>query len=119
VTFVPSFLAVFLGAPFMERLRGSRPLAGALSAVTAAVVGVILNLAVWFALHTLFAEVRSVEWGVFTVDVPTLASVRWALVLLAAVAIVALLRLRVGLAWLLLGAALAGLGFSALGWTGA
>jgi chromate transporter len=117
VTFVPSFLAVFLGAPFMERLRGSRPLAGALSAVTAAIVGVILNLAVWFALHTLFAEVRAVEWGPFALDVPNPMTARWPLVLLSAVAVVALLRLRVGLAWLLLGAALAGLALSALGAT--
>ncbi|MCC6981752.1 MAG: chromate efflux transporter [Bauldia sp.] len=116
VTFVPSFLAVFLGAPFMERLRGSRPLAGALSAVSAAIVGVILNLAVWFALHTLFAEVRAVAWGPFALDLPTFASIRWPLVLLSAVAIFALLRLRVGMARLLLGAALAGLALWALGW---
>ena len=57
VTFAPSFLWIFLGAPYVEALRGNRALSGALSAITAAVVGVILNLAVWFALHTLFAEV--------------------------------------------------------------
>jgi chromate transporter len=115
VTFVPSFLAVFLGAPFMERLRGSRPLAGALSAVSAAIVGVILNLAVWFALHTLFAEVDTVTAGPFTLDVPNLSTARWPLVLLSAVAILALLRLRVGMAWLLVAAALVGLALSALG----
>lgn len=58
VTFVPCFLWIFLGAPYAEWLHGRRALAGALSAITAAVVGVILNLAVWFSLHTLFAEVR-------------------------------------------------------------
>ncbi|RYB97029.1 chromate efflux transporter [Ciceribacter ferrooxidans] len=57
-TFVPSFIWIFAGAPYIERLRGNRLLTGALSAITAAVVGVILNLAVWFALHVLFTEVR-------------------------------------------------------------
>ncbi|NKN38572.1 chromate efflux transporter [Agrobacterium sp. a22-2] len=56
-TFVPSFIWIFAGAPYIERLRGNRLLSGALSAITAAVVGVILNLAVWFALHVLFARV--------------------------------------------------------------
>ncbi|MDP8993932.1 MAG: chromate efflux transporter, partial [Pseudomonadota bacterium] len=54
VTFVPCFLWIFLGAPFSERLRGNRALGGAMRAITAAVVGVILNLALWFALHALF-----------------------------------------------------------------
>ena len=58
VTFVPCFLWIFLGAPFVEALRGNKALTAALAAITAAVVGVILNLAVWFALHTLFAEAR-------------------------------------------------------------
>ncbi|MBW8322268.1 MAG: chromate efflux transporter [Rhizobium sp.] len=56
-TFVPSFVWIFAGAPYVERLRGNRMITAALSAITAAVVGVILNLAVWFALHVLFAEV--------------------------------------------------------------
>jgi putative chromate ion transporter len=60
-TFVPSFIFIFAGAPYIERLRGNRVLSGALSAITAAVVGVILNLAIWFGLHVLFGEVRQVE----------------------------------------------------------
>ena len=52
VTFTPCFLWIFLGAPFIETLRGNKGLAGALTAITAAVVGVILNLSIWFALHT-------------------------------------------------------------------
>jgi len=60
VTFTPCFLWIFLGAPFIEGLRGNKALSGALSAITAAVVGVILNLAVWFALHTWFREARPV-----------------------------------------------------------
>src|SRR3546814_10781678 len=57
VTFVPCFLWIFLGAPYIEALRGKRLLTAALSAITAAVVGVILNLAVWFGVHVVFAEV--------------------------------------------------------------
>ncbi len=60
-TFVPSFVFIFAGAPYIERLRGNRALSGALSAITAAVVGVILNLAIWFGLHVLFGEVRRLE----------------------------------------------------------
>src|SRR5260370_33732145 len=54
VTFTPCFLWIFLGAPFVETLRGNQPLAGALSSITAAVCGLILNLAIWFAIHTVF-----------------------------------------------------------------
>ena len=61
VTFVPCFLWVFLGAPYIERLRSNQSLSSALSAITAAVVGVVLNLAVWFSLHTLFGQVHT-KW---------------------------------------------------------
>jgi chromate transporter len=63
VTFVPSMLWIFAGAPFIEQLRGNRRLAGALAAITAAVVGVILNLSVWFALHVLFGQVIEMHTG--------------------------------------------------------
>jgi chromate transporter len=63
VTFVPAMLWIFVGAPFIEELRGNRKLAGALAAITAAVVGVILNLSVWFALHVLFGHVTEQHWG--------------------------------------------------------
>ena len=63
VTFVPPILWIFVGAPFIEELRGNRRLAGALAAITAAVVGVILNLSVWFALHVLFGGVNEIHWG--------------------------------------------------------
>jgi chromate transporter len=64
VTFVPSMLWIFAGAPFIEPLRANRHLSGALAAITAAVVGVILNLSVWFALHVLFGQVeeRHTTW---------------------------------------------------------
>jgi chromate transporter len=63
VTFVPPMLWIFAGAPFIERLRAHRELSGALAAITAAVVGVILNLSVWFALHVLFGKVTEMHWG--------------------------------------------------------
>jgi chromate transporter len=63
VTFVPSMLWIFAGAPFVERLRANRQLSGALAAITAAVVGVILNLSVWFALHVLFGNVTEMHAG--------------------------------------------------------
>ena len=63
VTFVPSMLWIFAGAPFVERLRANRELSGALAAITAAVVGVILNLSVWFALHVLFGKVTEMHFG--------------------------------------------------------
>ena len=63
VTFTPSMLWIFIGAPFVEQLRANRRLSGALAAITAAVVGVILNLTVWFALHVLFGEVQERQTG--------------------------------------------------------
>ena len=73
VTFVPCFLWIFLGAPYIERLRGNAKLTAALSAVTAAVVGVVLNLAVWFGLHVVFPPDRAVDW--FAVAASTVAFV--------------------------------------------
>ena len=75
-TFVPCFLWIGLGAPFIERLRDNKPLSGALAGITAAVVGVILNLAIWFALHTWFREVRHLRGSGFSFDVPVLPSTR-------------------------------------------
>ncbi len=104
VTFVPCFLWIFLGAPFIERMRGNRALGGALSAITAAVVGVVLNLAVWFAIHTIFRQVRAVSFGPIRFDMPQPASVDpWAL-LVAAAAIVAMFRFKMGI-FTVLGAA--------------
>ena len=74
VTFVPCFLFVFLGAPYVERLRSNEQLAAALTGITAAVVGVIANLAVFFALNTLFDETRRIAWGVARIDIPVFAS---------------------------------------------
>jgi chromate transporter len=96
VTFTRCFLWIFLGAPFVETLRGNKPLAGALSAITAAVVGGVLNLAPWFATHTIFAQVRPVAWDPFAFDAPVMSSVNlWAL-LLSVAAIVAI-RFQIGI----------------------
>ncbi|WP_409330432.1 chromate efflux transporter [Trujillonella humicola] len=94
VTFAPSFLFVLLGAPYMERLRGNRSLSAALTGITAAVVGVIANLGVYFAVHTLFADSSRVTWGPLGLEVPDLGSVRWLAVGIAALAAVLLFRLR-------------------------
>jgi chromate transporter len=94
VTFVPSFVFIFLGAPYVERLRGNRSLASALGGITAAVVGVIANLAVFFAVHTLFTETSDWSWGPVAVELPVVGSVRWLSVVIGAVAAVLLFRLR-------------------------
>jgi chromate transporter len=97
VTFVPWFLWIFAGAPFIESLRGNRALNGALSAITAAVVGVILNLAIWFAIHTVFRETMPVRGYGLTFAAPKLDSVDpWALALSAA-AMIAIFRFRMGM----------------------
>ncbi len=89
VTFVPSFLWIFLGAPFIESLRGRASLTAALSTVTAAVVGVVLNLAVWFAVFTLFDEVQTSRRFGAVLYRPDLQSLDWAALVIAAVAAVA------------------------------
>lgn len=109
VTFAPSFALVFLGAPYVERLRQSPRLAAALAAVTAAVVGVVLNLALWFALHVVFARTRELALGPLSLEVPVWGSVDpWAAILVVA-ALVAVFRFRAGLAMVLGGAGAAGL----------
>lgn len=108
VTFVPCFLWIFLGAPYVERLRGNKWAAGALSAITAAVVGVILNLAVWFTLQVLFREHAAwTGWGM-RVDIPVLATADVPATVLAAAAMIAMLRFKIGMLPILAGAAAAG-----------
>jgi chromate transporter len=115
VTFTPCFLWIFLGAPFIERLRGNKALAGALSAITAAVVGVILNLAIWFGLHTIFRQVLPVRGFGLHFDAPVLASADpWALVL-ALAAIVLMFRFKVGMIPTLAACSAAGLALYAAG----
>jgi chromate transporter len=98
VTFTPCFLWIFLGAPYVERLRDNRALSAALAAITAAVVGVILNLAVWFGLHVLFREVRELRWlGGLGLDVPVWSSVNAASLVLTIAAVVAMFRFKIGM----------------------
>jgi chromate transporter len=97
VTFVPCFLFIFLGAPFIEALRGNQALHGALSAITAAVVGVVLNLAIWFALHTVFRETWPVRGFGLSFDAPILTSVDFWALLLSVAAVIAMFRFKVGM----------------------
>jgi chromate transporter len=97
VTFIPCFLWIFLGAPYVERLRARRGLADALQAITAAVVGVILQLAVWFALHTVFASVRELRAGGVRLFVPELATLDPFALAIAAGSCWLLFRTRLGM----------------------
>jgi chromate transporter len=111
VTFAPCFAWIFLGAPFVERLHAAPRLKGALAGVTAAVVGVIANLALWFALRVLFTRVESVAIGPITIDVPDGLSMIPDAVALSALAAVCLFVLKLGVPRTL--AVTAGAGFAA------
>ncbi len=117
VTFAPCFAFIFLGAPYMEGLRSNRSLSAALTAVTASVVGVILNLAIWFAIHVVWTEVRRIEAGPLWLELPVLGSIDWAAAALSALALIAVFRLKLGMATVLGGSALLGLVLYALGMT--
>jgi len=97
VTFVPCFLWILLGAPYIEALRGHRSLHAALSAITAAVVGVILNLSLWFGLHVVFREVAESHLGPLRLWIPNVASVDPAAGILATLAMLAMFRFEWGL----------------------
>jgi chromate transporter len=109
VTFVPCFFWIFLGAPFLERLRGRHALSAALTGITAAVVGVILNLAIWFALHALFARVIERPLPLGALDVPVWTTVNLPALLLTLAAAVAIFRFRVGMLAALGGSAAIGI----------
>jgi chromate transporter len=111
-TFAPCFLWIFAGAPYVDRLSASPRLAGALAGVTAAVVGVILNLSLWFALHVLFGRVDAEWYGPLRLWTPDLSSLNVEVVLLAALAAVLLLVLRLGIVSTLAIAAAASLSWS-------
>lgn len=108
VTFTPCFLWIFVGAPYIERLRGNTGLAGALSAITAAVVGVILNLSIWFALHTLFRETVPVHAFPLDFDRPVLRSVDIPALLLSIAAATAIFQFKLGMLTVLAGSCAAG-----------
>ncbi|AZV18201.1 MULTISPECIES: chromate transporter [unclassified Mesorhizobium] len=112
VTFTPCFFWIFLGAPYIEALRGNKALSAALGAITAAIVGVIMNLALWFALHVIFREVHATGLGM---NVPVLSSIDWRAALLSVAAMVAILKLKVGMLPTLALSALAGVLLAAAG----
>jgi chromate transporter len=109
VTFVPCFLWIFLGAPYVEALRGNKALSGALSAITAAVVGVVLNLAVWFALHVVFREVNEVATLGMSLKVPVLTTINVPSLILTLASVAALFWFKVGMIKTLGGAAAIGI----------
>ncbi|MCO6417305.1 chromate efflux transporter [Siccirubricoccus sp. KC 17139] len=109
VTFLPCFAFIFLGAPFVERLHDAPKLKGALAGVTAAVVGVIGNLALWFGLRVLFAEVVRLPFGPLALDVPVPASLDPLAAMLAVLAALCLFRLKLGVVKTLGVVAVAGL----------
>jgi chromate transporter len=96
VTFAPCFTFVFLGAPFIERLQSNRALSGALAVITASVVGVVGNLAVWFALQVLFRDHGTLDAGPVTINSPVLTSIDVAALALAVVAAICLFGLKRG-----------------------
>ena len=116
VTFVPCFFWIFLGAPYVEALRGNKSLNTAMSGITAAVMGVVLNLAVWFALHTIFGSIGEMHilgahllvpvWN--TINVPTL--------LIAVIAMLALFRFKLGMMTTIGCCAALGVLYNALRW---
>ena len=113
-TFVPSFIWIFAGAPYIERLRGNRLLSSALSAITAAVVGVILNLAVWFSLHVIFTRVEPVDLIslsplTLSVPQPIWSSLDWQALVIAVIAAVMIFRFHLGIGKTLIAAGLLGL----------
>jgi chromate transporter len=114
VTFVPCFLWIFLGAPYIEHLRGNKALAAALSAITAAVVGVILNLAVWFSLHVLFSRVDEVWRHGVRLYRPAAESLDVAALAITVAAFLALFRFRLGMIPTLVLGAAAGLAYRLL-----
>jgi chromate transporter len=95
-TFAPCFLYIFAGAPYIEWLKSAPRLKSALSAITAAVVGVVLNLSVWFALHVIFRHVGDMTWGALRVPIPDVASLDWVAAALALLAAGLLFRLHAG-----------------------
>ncbi len=112
VTFTPCFLWIFLGAPYVERIRGNRNLSAALAGITSAVVGVIVNLSAWFGLHTLFSTVTTWKGPLgMSLPVPALGTLDIFALLLSAAAVTAMTRFNLGMGKVLVGCAL-------LGWLG-
>jgi chromate transporter len=116
VTFVPCFFWIFLGAPYVETLRGNKSLNSAMSGITAAVLGVVLNLAVWFALHTIFGSIEDVHALGAHLLVPTWDTINVPTLLIALFAVLALFRLKLGMMKTIGCCAALGVLYNALRW---
>ncbi len=114
VTFVPCFLWIFLGAPYIETLRGNRSLSTAMSSITAAVVGVVLNLAVWFTLNTIFGSLRNVKFFGANLQIPVIETINWPSLVIAIVALLALFKFKIGMIYTIAGCALLGVAYHLL-----
>jgi chromate transporter len=114
-TFVPSFVWIFLGAPYVESVRNNERLGAALAAITASVVGVILNLAIWFGLHTLFGQVDERHSHGLIMQVPVLSTLNIPALVLSVAAMFALFRFKVGMIPTLIGCSIAGIAFHLAG----
>jgi chromate transporter len=108
-TFVPCFLWIFVGAPYIENLRSNKRLRAALTAITAAVVGVVLNLALWFGLHVMFGTVNERTFGMIHLPIPDVATIRPVSIGLSLLAAIAMFRFRISMLVVLVACAVAGL----------
>jgi len=117
-TCVPSFLWIFMGAPYIESLRNNKALSAALAAVTAAVVGVIANLAIWFALHTLFREVHQQHVVGMNLQLPVFNTIDLSALALSIAAAIVLFRFKMGMIATLLGCSVVGVIMHLAGWVG-
>ena len=113
-TFVPCFLWIFVGAPYIEWISAQPRLSSALQAITAAVVGVILNLSVWFGMHVLFGEVTRQSSGFITLWLPDFSTVDVTALILSVLCFVLLLRWHIGIGWVLIISALSGLALTSI-----
>jgi chromate transporter len=109
MTFVPCFLWIMAGAPYVAKLESMPRIQGALAGITAAVVGVILNLSIWFGLHVLFASVARTTWGPFSPLLPEITSLDPLALALSVISAIVLIRFHFGIAWTLAVAAVLGL----------
>ncbi|MFD2206257.1 chromate efflux transporter [Kiloniella antarctica] len=115
VTFAPCFLWIFVGAPYIDWIGAQPRLRGALSGIAAAVVGVILNLSIWFGLHVFFSDVSATKYGVLTLWTPELSSFDSRIIVLSTVSGLLILRFHWGITPVLLLSALGGAGLAWLG----
>ena len=114
-TFVPCFLWIFVGAPYIEWIGSQTRLRGALTAITAAVVGVILNLTIWFALHVFFTKVVAEKHGPLVLWLPDLNSIDWRIIGLSILCAGLMFKFHWGIARVLVFSSLGGLALFALG----